>query len=1055
MFRFWRAAALIPALFLISHCLAQSQANTANLEGTIKDQTGAVVPGVTVTATNKATSLSRTGVTNDAGLYRIPLLPSGTYELRAELAGFRAEVRQGVTLTVGQFASLDFTMTVSATPTEIVVEENALILEPSKTQLSETINQVQIDNLPINGRNYLDFTLLTPGVTNRNPLVRFSAVQVPTSGLSFNGQNGRGNNVTIDGVNSVDSVSNSSLAILSQEGISEFQINRNSFSAEFGRAQGGVINIVTKSGTNEFHGNTFYFIRDQAVDARNAFATGPLEPAFRRRQYGGTFGGPIVRDKAFFFASFERLVRNESIFVTFLNDSSIFGLTPAQKQLFDFLAQAPVTSLRQLAAALANPQVGILNTTDRTFPNTLALFKRESGTFPFEANQNTFSLKNDLHLSEANQLFTRLSITRGFNDNTEFGALKGVSNGVSFHTNDYALVVSDTHIIDPRRLNEFKFEYARRNNRVLTNDPVGPQITLAGVADFGREFFNPTRYISNLFEFIDNFTFITGPHALKFGADYNYTRFRGAAEVFLGGRFFFSGSSIPLALLLNNFGGPTAAGDVASALAQLGRPDLIPNLQAPTSAVQSFNFGLPVSFFQGFGDPNTEFPYHQLGMYAQDSWKLRPNLTLNVGLRYDVELRPKTSNVINATSPFQFDFRSVNDKNNFAPRLGFSWDPRGSGKTAIRGGYGIYYSSFYNAIAFVGQVLSGQISQVFVPLTGLPGTAATSATVFADFSRNGPLTADRLRVLGLPPGRTPSIILPQADNMKTPYSHQASLGIERELLPDLAVAIGYNLNRGLHLIRSRDINVRQIGPNKFTLPGLDPRSVQINQIETTGRSIYHGLTISGRKRFSHNHAYQISYSYGKAIDDATDFITPLQANNQHDLRSERSLSAFDERHRLVVSAVLVSKMESDNRFAKNFFSDWTLSPIFTYAGGKPFNLLVGFDANGDTHDETDRPSLPNGQIAGRNTGRGPNFVSVDLRLARKINLQPDGKMNVEVIAEAFNLFNRVNFSGVNNVVGFSLSDFDAKGKRGSPTAPLGFTSAYDPRQIQFGLKVNF
>jgi hypothetical protein len=1037
------------------HLRAQSQANTANLEGTIKDQTGAVLPGVTVAATNKEVSLTRTAVSNDQGLYQIPVLPPGTYDVRAELTGFAPQIKQGVTLSVGQFATVDFTLSVSATSTEVVVQENAQILEVSKTQQSETINQLQIDNLPINGRNYLDFTLLTPGVSGRNPMVR-TAVQTPTSGLSFNGQNGRGNTITIDGVNNIDSISNSSLSTLSQEGINEFQINRNSFSAEFGRAQGGVINIVTKSGSNTAHGNAFYFIRDKRLDARNTFAIGPDKPQFQRKQWGGTFGGPLAKDSIFLFASFERLDRRESLFVTFLNDPRIFGLTDSQKQLFDFLAQAPVPSLRQLATALTHPQVGVLNTTAATFPSTLNLFRRESGTFPFKADQNTFSLKNDFLLSNDNQLFTRFSMTRGANDNTEFGGLKGVSNGVSFDTDDTSFVISDTHVVDPRRLNEFKFQVARRENKVSTNDPTGPNLTLTGVADFGREFFNPTRYTERLHELIDNFTFILGNHTFKTGADYNLTLVRGTAEVFLGGRFIFSGSSIPLGLVINNLAGSdTAATGIGSALAQLGRADLIPNLSAPISAVQSFNFGLPTSFFQGFGNPFTRFRYTQFGTYFQDSWKMRRNFTLNLGLRFDVELRPKTSNVINNTPPFQFDFRSVNDTNNLAPRIGFSWSPGSSEKAVIRGGYGIYYAGSYNAIAFVSQVLSGQISQVFVPLTGLPGTPATSATVFADFRKNGPLTADRLTALGLPPGRTPSIILPQASDVESPYSHQASLGMEHELLKDLALSIDYNFNRGLHIIRSRDINVRQTGPNKFTLPGLDPRFVQINQIESTGVSTYHGLTVSGRKRFSHNHAYQVSYTFGKAVDDATDFITPLQPNNQRDLRSEKSLSSFDERQRLVISGVLVSRVESDSPLAKNFLSGWILSPIFTYSSGRPFNLLVGFDANGDTHDETDRPALSNGQIAGRNTGRGPNFISTDLRLARKISLQPEGRVNLELIAEAFNLFNRANFAGVNNVVGFSLSSFDVEGRRGSPTLPLGFTSAYDPRQIQFGVKLNF
>ena len=283
---------------------AQAQSNTADISGLVKDQTGGVLPGVTISVTNTETGFTRSAVTGDEGAYRILVIPPGEYEVRAELASFTTKVYQQVILTVGQYANLDIFLEVSASETEIIVTGNAAIVEREKTVQASTIQEVEIDNLPINGRNYLDFALLTPGATDKHTLVTGTAVQAPTSGLSFAGQDQRSNLVTIDGVDNMDVLSNSVRTTLSQEAIQEFQISRNAFSAEFGKARGGMINIVSKSGTNDFHGNAFFFVRNNSLDARNPFAFGeggsPVDPPFERYQWGGSVGGPIVEDKTFF-----------------------------------------------------------------------------------------------------------------------------------------------------------------------------------------------------------------------------------------------------------------------------------------------------------------------------------------------------------------------------------------------------------------------------------------------------------------------------------------------------------------------------------------------------------------------------------------------------------------------------------------------------------------------------------------------------------------------------------------------------------------------------------
>ncbi len=1048
--------------FTMAPALGQSQSTTADLAGTITDQTGALLPGVDVSARNQDTGFQRVAVSDDTGTYRLPLLPPGEYELRAELAGFTTTILQGVRLSVGQYANLDIQLQVSGEQTEIVVTTNASIVEKEKTVQASTVDQVEIQNLPINGRNFLDFTLLTPGVSDRFTLTDFGVPQTPTSGLSFAGQDQRSTYVTIDGADNVDVISNSVRSTLSQEAIQEFQISRNSFAAEFGRARGGVINIVSKSGTNDFHGSGFFFIRHDALDARNTFARAE-DPQFERYQYGGTFGGPIRQDTTFFFASYEGQDRDESLFVTFLDDEAIFRPTPSQLDLFGFLGSTGIPSLQFLAASFVDPRFGVLHTLDSNFPETLELFRSESGTFPFVNDSDTLSVKLDHIFSPNNSFYARANFTDAFNNGLEFGALQGVSNGVSFDSRDFTFVASDSHIFSPVTLNDFKFQYSRREFAVPTRDPVGPELLLDGVAIFGREFNNPTAYQANIFQWVDNFTFIRGNHTFKTGVDAAYWDLEGFADVFGGGQYRF-GEVIPLASIIDNALGPgTAAGLITQlstpvAAGGLGRPDLVPNVLAPISTLQSFNFGLPITYLQTFGDPTDALGYTQLALYFQDSWRVRDNFTFNWGVRYDTDWRAPTLNIVSETPPFQLEEGSVTDRNNFAPRLGVAWDPFNNKKMVVRAGFGLFYGNFFQSVGFVGRVLSGRLFQVFLPITGLPGFEVTSADLFGLLRETGVRGEEALDFFGIQPGTTPSGILPTAPDVQNPYSTHSSLGLEFELAPDWALSLDYLLNKGTGLIRSRDINVRQVGPNRFALPGLDPRFLQVGMVETSGSSIYHGFTAALRKRFSRHYALQVAYTLGKSIDDAVDFTTQNQANNQNDLRAERGLSVFDQRQRLVVSGIWESPFRSGSAdgFRKKFLADWVVAPIITWGSGRPFNLLTGFDLNNDSHANTDRPVLVDGNIAGRNTGRGPTSFVTDLRVSRKFRFRRED-LYFEFIFEAFNLFNNVNYSGVNATVGqLPLTTSTVEASASIPAnQPLGFTAARDPRQIQFGFKLVF
>jgi hypothetical protein len=448
--------------------------------------------------------------------------------------------------------------------------------------------------------------------------------------------------------------------------------------------------------------------------------------------------------------------------------------------------------------------------------------------------------------------------------------------------------------------------------------------------------------------------------------------------------------------------------------------------------------------------------YSQLGFYVQDQWQVRRNLVLNYGLRYDLDWPDKGINVISGSLPFRFEQTASQDRKTAGPRFGFTYDLRGNGRFVLRTGYGLYHQNLMTASTFISRVLSGQISQVFLPITGLPGFTANSADVWRAYSTNGSLGTGTLGKLGLTPGTTPSVILTGSSNFEHPYSQHSSLGVETQVGRNATISMDYTMNRGIHILRSRDVNVRRVGPNQYALPGLDPRFLQVNALESSASSSYHGFSAVYRRRFSESYGLNISYDLSKAIDDVSDFTTDLQSQDQNDLRSERSLSTLDQRHRLVISGVFQPRLVGlQNHHLSQFVTNWTAAPIVTWSSGRPFNLLAGFDANGDSHADTDRPRLLTGGPVGRNTGQGPSYFNVDFRLARKLNVRE--KQSLELVVEAFNILNKVNYSGVNNVIGaLPLTSPRVTGdSHVAPNRPLGFTASFPARQLQLGMRFSF
>ena len=956
---------------------------------------------------------------------------------------------------MGQSVVVDVKLPVGASTQTVEVQAGTPVVETERTQQSDTINETSIRSLPIDRRDYLSFSLLSPGVADSKALAdsnSFRVKQTPDSGLSFYGSNGRGNNVSVDGGESNDG-GGGIRPTVSQEAVQEFQINRANYSAEHGEASGGVINIVTKSGGNDVHGDVFGFFRHQSLDATNPFAIvlGPnnaitrIKPDSQRQQFGATLGGPIVKDRTFYFFSYEQLRRRESNAVPVLTDLSIFQATPAQNAI---LATLPSAAADQLRAALTAP------------PSTVQMFQQNSGVFPFQTDQYQGLMRIDHQFNAANQASFRYNVTRSYETNQNLGALVGYSRGYINDVFDSTAVANWTGIISPRLINEATVQFNYNDPLVATNDPFGPALEIAGYGFFNRDRFLPSETIARREDLSDAITWIKGRHTLKTGAEVLIRDSHSDSKTFFSGRFTFG--TLPGA-----FVSPALAGTTITAL-------------------QAFNLGLAQSYQQGFGDPVVKAIYPYYAGYVQDTWQMRPNLTLNLGLRYEVDQRK---------SPLP------TDKNGWGPRIGFAWDPFNDKKTTVRAGYGLYRSVIDYQIDYVVNALNEingrrQIAQVLTVLSAANPLATNGPiNIFTTLRKQGiigvptpqrPILASDLAQFGINVSnsgpRPPLTVLFDADpNYRNPYTQQASFSIDREIGRGVTASAAYVYVRGVHLTTSLDTNllpapvnpvtgIRDWGVTPDNPSGLkyfrDPLLFQNNVYQSNANSWYNGLLLELNKRFSNHVSLAFNYTLSKAQDETLDYNSDFQPTDQTCRACERALSSFDQRHKVVAYANLQAPHASGGSGWRRLFGDFAFSPIFRYNSPRPFNLLTGAELNNDRHNTTDRP-----YFAGRNLGIGPNFWTFDSRLSRRF---PIGEhRSLEFMAEAFNLFNRLNYASVNNTVscdpsaragslgscyiGDIVQRFGGLSGNGryTPSQPFGFTQAFDPRRFQLGFRLLF
>jgi hypothetical protein len=1032
-------------LLLSTAAYPQAQSNAGGVKGAILDQSGAALSSARLTITDPDRGLNRTMVTDPQGEFTFPILPSGRYRLKVEASGFTTKVLDGVEVRVGDTVSLLVQMVVSGVQEQIEITAETPVVETARIQQASTIELTRIRDLPINRRNYLDFALLSPATASTQDMVDgtdYRVAQTPQSGISFGGGNGRGNGFFIDGVENYVNSGGVRLSV-SQEAVQEFQINRNTASAEFGWASGGTVNVVTRGGSNDYHGNVFGFLRHRSIQARNYFD--PEKSAFTRSQAGATFGGRLKRDKTFLYVAYERLDRHETAFVPILRDTSAFtSVTASQSALFNGIR------------AIGNPQLtGLANQltsalTPANYPYVTRTFSANSGTFPFAEETNGFSTRVDHRFSDSHSIYFRGSLATLKNQNDQFGALVAYNRGRSFDLWDGTAMLSDTLLLGPNWVVETRAMFNYNHIFVIPTDAIGPEQNVTGFGLFGREIFIPSRTYERHYQAMQNWNYHSGSHDLKFGVDVNPVSDTVISETFFSGRFGF-GEAVPLANVITGAtGSPATVTLIQGALQASGQSALIPNLNRPVSALQAFSLGLPTFYQQGFGDPRWTGWSKRFGAFLQDSWRVNRSLTLSFGMRYDLEVN---SPVVGT------------DENNFAPRAGFAWSPGRDQRLVVRGGYGVYFMPTNLQVVNVADTLSGKsINQVFLPLTGIPqiinpqtGRPTTSADIYQGLLRSGVLgvravTPQDLLPYGVRVGPgLPLRVEFGSDPLRQGYAQQASFEIERGF-GEWSVSAGYNFNRSLGVARITGRNLYYTGqtrPDGTPVYGrVDPTLLQKNIFTYDGNTNYHAGILQVNRRMRRNFTLAAHYTWSKAIDDVTDFNSDFSPMDQLCKRCERSLSSFHHSHRVVINGVYQSA-------AKNvILHGWNVSPIFSANSARPFNILTGADINGDSYVTNDRP-FP----AGRNIGRGPGYVSFDLRLSRRFVFSNNEKRSIEFIAEGFNLANHTNFRTVNNTVGavpFSSLPNPIQGiAGGSPTSPLSWTSAYEARQFQFGLKLNW
>jgi hypothetical protein len=916
----------------------QESLHYASLGGRVTDVHDTPIGGADVRARHTETNVKATAVTDADGRFRFPFLKIGPYELVVARPGFRS-VSRVLSLNAGSAFQLPIALSLGGEET-VMVTGAAPALETARSQIAGTVSAREAKALPMNGRNFLDLALLVPGVSPTNiPSTQLFAETsaVPGNGLSVASQRNLSNSFIVDGVSANDDAAGLAGIPLAVESVEQFQVITSGGQAELGRALGGYVNVVTRSGANALRGSAYWYLRDDSLNAANPLLGRTLP--MHQNQYGLSLSGPIAKDRTFFFANVEERDLDQS------------GLTT--------ITDASVAAINGRLAATGYPGSPVA-----------------TGVYPNPVRATLGLAKLDHHAG-SHQLGLRYSLYRVDADNSRgAGGFAAPSASAGLDNVDHAVSLSDSWVLSSRTVNETRVLYAYGDLKAPPTDPVGPAVSIAGVASFGTASGSPTGRSNTLVEVVDTLSHQAGAHALRAGVDFLYNDTTITYPRSVRGSYAFSSMANLELGLYNNAG-----------------------------------------FTQTFGNPVVAQTNPNLGLFVQDEWHASSSLTLNAGLRYDL----------------QFLETIPTDTSNVSPRLGFAWTPWAGRRTVIRGSAGLFYDrvplrALANAILSAGNTTDlSLLQQTNVSLSPAQAGAPRFPDILAE--------------------AVPSVTLVNFTTMdaqmQNASSRQASIEIEHQLGAATTVSAGYSYLRGRNLIVSVNQNVPSCvaaGSNNGCRP--NPNYANNSQYSSEARSSYHGLHLSLVQRPASWGYYRISYTLAKSENNVGEFFfsSPI---DPFDLDLDWGRSDDDQRHRVFVHAAVNTSTARATDLWTQLVNGFQLSGTLQYYSKLPLNVASGVTTIQGT---AGRP-IVDGEFIPRNSGTGPDFLTVNLRLSRTFAL--GGPVKLEALAEVFNLTNRENVVAMNG-------NFGSGAYPTHPSATFGqITAVGEPRSVQLALRLSF
>ena len=1040
---------IVAALGLPAHAQV-----SVTVQGRVYDASGAAIPDAAVTVTSAATGLSRATTGSAMGDYQITSLPPGDYTVTAEKTGFQKSAKK-VHLNIGEVGTLDFNLALGQVKQEVTVQDVGEVAEPTRTMVSSVIDEQKIENLPVNGRQFIDFALLAPGVTIGDTTSGSTDVIIePVTKLSFAGQNIHYNLVAIDGADNISTASGIQKTTPSQEAVEEFRVINSSYSTEFGRAVGGIVNIITKSGTNNLHGSLYEYFRNDKMDAKNMLAAAGGFNKLRQNQFGGTLGGPIQKDKTFFFGNYEGQRHSESPYYNSAVLQNINAINNVKVNVFGL-----------------SPENLFVNRTTN-YDNGLVKLDHN-----FSAKQSVFLryFINDQRSTNLSPLNDGFDLPSGFKNN---------------YFRDQSLVGNLTSVFSTSLVNELRMQYAHRFFDFPTTS-TQPHLEVSNTFTMGVNRGNPDFYEEGRVELVDTMTKTYGRHTFSFGGDFNHVNTTESFPLF----YPFEADFASLRAFLGTDGA------VSGCTGQCPHPFVI-FMERFDAASNYTEPSLPVSVYQGTAvssgvrnQAKGELGHTYNGLFVEDKWRATSNLTLNYGLRWEFETWP--SKALN------------NPMKNFDPRAGFSYALGGSHNFVLRGGAGIFHGIIPSPLLMCQIPSCGGTIGPFPGRENKEDSLNATTRLFAFASGPGITNMGLLSLLGNPGSgsttglypdatRAPfcpsgflstcgffgdSVIVRFAKDHKPPYGVQASLGIEFQPFKDTVLDISGLHVRGVHLgsfwnvnqpppscqLLAHDSQGRAglkddyhimfnpvCGSPANFLPGtVLPKVAVYFEADSKWDSVWDGLLVNLNKRISHHMSYGLSYTWSKGIDNGPNPSFVLIPQDSCCFNRERAISSDSVAHRFVGNFILYGPEH------KNVvLNGWQLSAIVTLESPHYFTKFAGFDANGDVFGNNDRVG-----IEPRNTFKGDSYQTVDMRISRSFSVREG--MHLEAMVEGFNLLNTLNIHFYNTAYG--AADFcpfnpTAAGcpttrsgfREGSPNPSYGTPrSIFNPRQVQLAVRLTW